>query len=90
MPKWKANRDLFTDKDGMQVEAGDPEAAFLLAREGRELTENQMEVHKVKKTRPKAEAKETVEEVPEEKPPKAKAKKKGEDKAVKSSEDKSV
>lgn len=73
MPKWKANRDLYTDKDGMQVEAGDPKAAFLLAREGRELTEAQMKQHKVKKK----------------KPGRPKAEKKAEDKAVKESEDKS-
>jgi hypothetical protein len=52
MPKWKANRDLFTDGDGVQVEAGDPSAAFLLARKGRELTEAQMKEHKVKKKKP--------------------------------------
>ena len=60
MAKWKANRDLFTDGRGIQVEAGDPAAAFLLVREGRELTEGQMKRHKVKKTKPgkpKAESK---------------------------------
>ena len=52
MAKWKANRDLFTDRNGIQVEAGDPAAAFLLVREGRELTEGQMKRHKVRKTHP--------------------------------------
>jgi hypothetical protein len=52
--KWKANRDLFTDKEGNQVEAGDPSAAFLLARKGRELTDDQMKTHKVKKKKPAA------------------------------------
>ncbi len=69
MAKWTANRDLYTDKDGVAVEFGDPAAAFLLVREGRELTEGQMDRHKVKKTKPAA------------KKPKAAAK--GSDKAVK-------
>ena len=73
MPKWKANRDLYTDKEGQAVEAGDPKAAFLLAREGRELTEAQVKQHGVNKK----------------KPVKKKAEAKSEDKAVKGSEDKS-
>lgn len=77
MPKWKANRDLYTDKDQIQVEADDPSAAFLLARKGRELTEAQMKRHEVKKKKPKAE-----------KAP-AKSESKSEDKAVTEKEDKS-
>lgn len=53
---WIANRDLFLDKDGNVVEAGDPKSAFLLARKGRLIPEASMKAHKVKKTRPKAEA----------------------------------
>lgn len=52
MAKWTANRDLFTDKAGKAVEAGDPKAAFLLVREGRDLTDAQMKQHEVKKTAP--------------------------------------
>lgn len=57
MAKWKANRDLYTDKDGVAVESGDPTAAFLLVRAGRELTDAQIKQHKVKKTKPGAKAK---------------------------------
>ncbi len=51
--KWIANRDLYTDGDGDAVEAGDPKSAFLLVRKGRPLSAEQMERHKVKKSKPR-------------------------------------
>lgn len=77
MKGWTADRDLYLDKEGNVVEAGDPHAAFLLARAGRVIPEAQMEQYGVKK---KAPAKAKAE---------AKAKASAEDKAVKKGADKS-
>ncbi len=62
MKGWETNRDLYLDKDGGVVEAGDPSAAFLLARAGRVIPEAQMKQYGVKKkpsskAKPKAEDK---------------------------------
>lgn len=74
MKGWEANRDLYLDKEGNVVEAGDPYAAFLLARAGRVIPEAQMNQYGVKKKAPgKA---------------KAKAEDKAEDKAVRKKGDK--
>ncbi len=63
MKGWETNRDLYLDKEGGVVEAGDPAAAFLLARKGRIIPEAQMQQYDVKKkppakAKPKAEDKE--------------------------------
>lgn len=52
MKGWEANRDLYLDKEGGVVEAGDPAAAFLLARAGRVIPEAQMKQYGVKKKAP--------------------------------------
>ncbi len=67
MKGWETNRDLYLDKDGGVVEAGDLNAAFLLARKGRVIPEAQMKQYDVKKKAP-AKAKPKAED-------KAKAKK---------------
>ena len=65
MKGWETNRDLYLDKEGGVVEAGDPAAAFLLARKGRVIPEAQMNQYDVKKkapakSKPKAEDKAKV------------------------------
>ena len=83
MKGWEANRDLYLDKDGKVVEDGDPDAAFLLGRKGRVISDAQMEQYGVKKKAP-AEVDRTPEQVEAE----SKAKDKAKDKAVKKKGDK--
>ncbi len=61
MKGWETNRDLYLDKEGGVVEAGDPAAAFLLARKGRIIPEAQMQQYGVKK-KPPAKAKPKAED----------------------------
>lgn len=56
---WTANRDLYLDAGGRQVEGDHPGPLILLARAGDELTDDQIAAHKVakkarRKTRDKA------------------------------------
>lgn len=53
MQPWMANRDLFLDKGGSVVEAGDPASAFLLVRCGSEISGLDMKRYKVKKQKPR-------------------------------------
>jgi hypothetical protein len=84
MKGWETNRDLFLDKEENVVEAGDPEAAFLLAREGRMIPQELMDRYDVKKTKPNR-RKPKAEKEAEEKP---KAEEKGKDKSVEKKADK--
>lgn len=56
MSKWTANRDLYLNAAGKQVEADDPAAATLLVRQGRELTAEQVKEHSVRKSIRRAKA----------------------------------